>query len=666
MNTISHSFCGRVFFRTSARRASVIAALAVAFCFSDHISPRAHAAPAPKAVGSTEVWLNQSAKWGGLANGSNSGWRENDVIPVRWQATLKGQQKYRVYLLQDFKTETDARHFADSFYQYDLSAAQPGFAVPGDTDVLAGTGASAFNATRLIPADTSDTNVLIAGVNDPVSNPNLPSPGASRVLKLAGVVDNAAVTKVVGYQTRAGSVAGKGNFTKALVVEIQVGGAAGANTPVVIAYGAHLASRLDYGSGNGASSWGGNGGKVGVMVEEGTSNVASDVASATVQSSASLASQTAQLSAVQGSSQPYGKNSFTLSVTPKDANTGSNTNLAVTFRVVTLVANGGTATAATINNAQGSVTVNPQGGTATATLTLNGTGTAVVQATVAGNSSYASVSASASFAITKADPTGKLNGITNSGLNVGVGSSGNVVSLTSVVGQAVTIRADVIGTAAAPAGGGNAVTFWLFLNEAAFNAYVAAVQANNQTVAKAIKLTPGNAVNLNAALGFTPTYSSTGSTGSWTAPTLNYPTLGPGMHWLAFDYAGDANYNAFDPEMPWGVDRVPTTTTVDYTTPPVFGQPTSFTALVTSSLPQFANFNPGDATHGFVEGVVEFYLNGTPLGTVPVSGQANGVGKAVSPAVVLNSAHTITAIYKDGAAHAYDSSQWSVAGTVAP
>jgi hypothetical protein len=278
------------------------------------------------------------------------------------------------------------------------------------------------------------------------------------------------------------------------------------------------------------------------------------------------------------------------------------------------------------------------------------------------------VSTSASFTITKTNPTGKLNGITNSGLNVGVSSSGNTVSLTSVVGQAVTLRADVIGATngAAPAGGGNAVAFWLFLNEAAFNSYVAAVHAGNQTLAKSIKTTPGNAVNLNAALGFTPTYSSTGSTGSWTAPTLNYPTLGPGMHWLAFDYAGDGNYNAFDPEMPWGVDQVPTTTTVDYTTPPVLGQPTSFTALVTSSLPQFANFDPNDATHGFIEGEVEFYLNGTPLGTVAVTGQANGVANAVSPAVVLNSTHTITAIYKDGAAHAYGSSQWSVAGTITP
>jgi hypothetical protein len=677
MNTILHGFCSRIFSAcTSVRQVRSIREAAVVFCLAACVASQANAARPPATnkpngpVGTAEVWLNRSAAWAGSANGNNSSWGENDVIPVRWQATLKGQQKYRIYLLQDFKTDSDARHFADSFYQYDLSPAKPGLVMPGDTNVLTGTGVAAFSATRIIPLDNGVTNVLTGGVNDPVSNSAMPNQGGSRVLKLAGVVDDVAVTKIVGYQTRAGSVNGRGDFTKALVLDIVVSGAAGANTQVVIAYGAHLASRFDYGAGNGATGWGGSGGKFGVMVDEAITNVVSDVAFASLQSTAIFSSQTAQLTALQGSSQFYGNMSFTLTVTPKDANTGANTNLPVTFRIVTLVADGGTATSATINNSQGAVTVTPVRGTATATLTLNGTGVAMVQATVAANPSYESVSSSASFTVKKAIPTGKLNGITNSGLNTGVNSSGNVVSLTSVVGQAVTLRADVLGTAAAPAGGGNAVSFWLFFTEATFNSYVAAVRAGNETLAKAIKTAPGNAVNLNVALGFTPTYSSAGSTGSWTAPTLNYPTLGPGMHWLAFDYAGDGNYAAFDPEMPWGVDQVPTSTAVSSTITPIFGKPNSFTALVTSSLPQFANFNPSDATHGFVEGEVEFYLTGvdgtTLWATVPVTGQANGVAKAVSPKVLLPANYTVTAIYKDGTTHAYTSSQASVSGVLTP
>src|SRR6266568_4792119 len=182
---------------------------------------------------STEQWKNTSGAWGGTLNGTNSAYAEGLTIPSR--VVIIGETGARALeIVYDFQDSSSTRHFVDFVESFDRT-------VPRSTaDPCAGvTGRSGSPTTVGIPADSTIANQR-AGVNS---------------------IWNASGLSLSGYSTTTSG----GAITKHLTLSYT----ASAGTNVVVAFGAHIASATDWGTGSGASSWPGASGKLGAARDGG-------------------------------------------------------------------------------------------------------------------------------------------------------------------------------------------------------------------------------------------------------------------------------------------------------------------------------------------------------------------------------------------------------------
>jgi hypothetical protein len=116
-------------------------------------------------------------------------------------------------------------------------------------------------------------------------------------------------------------------------------------------------------------------------------------------------------------------------------------------------------------------------------------------------------------------------------------------------------------------------------------------------------------------------------------------TLSPGNHMLTATYSGDPNFTPSSATQtltaPTPTPMLSTTTTSLSTSGPVtYGKPLTLTAQVTSQVPGTP-----------LTGTVTFSLDGTSLGTIPLSGGTATLTIIPTPATFKPGRHTLTATY---------------------
>ncbi|MDP9274524.1 MAG: Ig-like domain-containing protein, partial [Chloroflexota bacterium] len=199
--------------------------------------------PFPAAAATTasaESWKTTTAAWGGTLNGANSAYAQGLTIPSRLVITGETAGVHTLVISYDFRDSSvgSNKHFMDFIENYDRTIQR------STADPCAGVTACGGSATTLgIPSD-----------------PTIPS-------QRAGVISvwNASSLSLSAYTTTSGG----GAITKHITLLYTA--TAGAN--VVVAFGAHIASPTDWGTGNGASSWAGGSGKVGGTHDGGTEKI---------------------------------------------------------------------------------------------------------------------------------------------------------------------------------------------------------------------------------------------------------------------------------------------------------------------------------------------------------------------------------------------------------
>lgn len=196
------------------------------------------AVPASAATTVTaESWKNTTAAWGGTLNGTNSAYAQGLTIPARIVIEDETAGAHNLDIVFDFQDSTGGsnKHFMDFIENFD----------------------------RSVPRVVADPCSGVAGCSGAPTTLNIPT-DAGVPNQRAGVLSvwNATNLSLGAYSTTTGG----GAITKHITLTYTA--SAGAN--VVVAFGTHIASPVDWGSGNGGSSWPGGSGKVGGTRDSGT------------------------------------------------------------------------------------------------------------------------------------------------------------------------------------------------------------------------------------------------------------------------------------------------------------------------------------------------------------------------------------------------------------
>ncbi len=199
--------------------------------------------PFPSAAATTasaESWKSTTAAWGGTLNGANSAYAQGLTIPSRLVITGETLGVHALDISYDFQDSTVGSnlHFIDFIENYD----------------------------RTIPRSIADPCAGVTGCSGSPTTIGIPS-DVTISSQRAGMVSvwNASNLSLGVYTTSASG----GALTKHITLLYTA--TAGAN--VVVAFGAHIASPTDWGTGNGASSWAGGSGKVGGTHDGGTEKI---------------------------------------------------------------------------------------------------------------------------------------------------------------------------------------------------------------------------------------------------------------------------------------------------------------------------------------------------------------------------------------------------------
>jgi hypothetical protein len=204
-----------------------------------------------QAIGGFKNWVN------GAANANNSHWQEGDFVPYR--VAVSGVAAGSHTLTFDYSTVQSSRHAMDYLGSFDATettaAAASTFHANNNNPCSDQVAAGLMPAGECTPA----TPVAQVAVTAPILGPgplcNAPGtfigtqvPGAIKMFGPAG-----STLSNFTYVSQDTNTQSLGNCNTTVSIDFSVPSALSANQVVVIAWGGHIASEADWGTGNSAS-----------------------------------------------------------------------------------------------------------------------------------------------------------------------------------------------------------------------------------------------------------------------------------------------------------------------------------------------------------------------------------------------------------------------------